>query len=156
MFKSKIYKKGVSPLIATILLVAVSLSLAGILYSWASQNAGNTVSSVTETQQQWTNCTAINLFIEEGCSYDTNTGISLILSDHSSVDIDQNLEISVTDTNNLIKATSFAPNFQGGAMAINSSVFSDPDALDGLGQIQRVYVFVKSCPDRKATTMSCD
>ena len=64
MFKSKIYKKGVSPLIATILLVAVSLSLAGILYSWASQNAGNTVSSVTETQQQWTNCTAINLFIE--------------------------------------------------------------------------------------------
>ena len=41
-------------------------------------------------------------------------------------------------------------------MAVNSSVLSDPTALNGLGKIQRVYVFIKRCPERKATTMSCD
>lgn len=156
LIKRKLNTRGVSPLIATILLVAVSLSLAGILYSWASQNAGNTVSSVTETQQQWTNCTAINLFIEEGCSYNDVNGISFILSDHSTVDIDENIEISVSSTTNVVEATTFAPNFKGGAMSVNRDVFSDPEAFDGLGSIQRVYVFVKGCPDRKATTMSCD
>lgn len=156
MFKLKITKKGVSPLIATILLVAVSLSLAGILYSWASQNASNTVTSVTSTQQQWAECSSINLYIEEGCTYDPETGISLILSDHSSVDIDSNLEITVIDKSNQTKYASFAPNFKGGAMTVDSSIFSDPEALNGLGEIQRVYVFVKRCQDRKATTTSCD
>ena len=36
MLKLKITKKGISPLIATILLVAVSLALAGVLYSYIS------------------------------------------------------------------------------------------------------------------------
>ena len=156
MLKLKITKKGISPLIATILLVAVSLALAGILYSWASHNASNTVSSVTDGQQQRIECSAINLFIEEGCSYDANTGINLIISDYSSVNIDENIEITVVDIDNRSKTASIPSNFQGGIMAVNSSVLSDPTALNGLGKIQRVYVFIKRCPERKATTMSCD
>lgn len=156
MFKLKITKKGVSPLIATILLVAVSLSLAGILYSWASQNASSTVTSVTSTQQQWAECSAINLYIES-CNFDSGNGkISLILSDHSSVDIDSNLEITIIDINNQTKYASFAPNFKGGVMTIDNSVFPESETLDDLEEIQRVYVFVKRCPDRKATTISCD
>jgi len=154
--KIKLTKKGVSPLIATILLVAVSLSLAGILYSWASQNAGNTVSDVSETQQKWSKCTAINLLIEPGCQYDTDTGISLILYDSSTVNIDENLVIEIFDTNNTIKSATFAPNFSGKAMTVNSSVLDDSDALDGLGQIQKVRIYVKSCSDKAATTLSCD
>jgi flagellin-like protein len=149
-------QKGVSPLIATILLVAVSLSLAGILYSWASQNAGDTVSDVSETQQKWSKCSSINLLIEPGCRYDTSTGISLILYDSSTIDIDENLVIEVFDTNNVIKHATFAPNFSGSAMTVNSSILDDADALDGLGQIQRVRVYVGSCSDKAATTTSCD
>jgi len=44
------FQKGLSPLIATILLVAVALSLAGILYSWSSQNAKETTEQKVQTQ----------------------------------------------------------------------------------------------------------
>ncbi len=154
-FKNK--KKALSPLIATILLVAVSLSLAGILYSWSSQNAKETTASLTDTTQKWTDCSSVNLYIETGCRYNTETGISLIVMDQSTVDIDDNLTMTVIDSNNSIISKTFAPNFKGKAMAINSSVYDDPDELEGLSlPIQRVRIFVNSCPDKAATTISCN
>ncbi len=153
----RLNKKGVSPLIATILLVAVSLSLAGILYSWASQNAKDTVNSVTETSKKWRDCSAINMYIEYGCTYDATTGISFILNDSSTVNIDDNLTVSVIDINNAIKSSTFAPNFSGRAMVITRAILSDPNALDGLNKpLQRVRVYVDGCPDRAASTTTCN
>jgi len=150
MFKIK-KQKAVSPLIATILLVAVSLSLAGILYSWASQNAGDTVSNVTETSAKWEKCNGVRLDIEQNCVYDTATGIRFILYDNSTIDLDGNITLSVIDSNNQIKTSTFAPNFQGRSMSINISEVS------GLTEpIQLVKVYLNLCPDRMAQTRSCN
>jgi len=155
--KFKLNNKGVSPLIATILLVAVSLSLAGILYSWASQNAGDTVNNVTETSKKWRDCSAINLYMEYGCTYDPDTGINFILNDSSTVNIDDNLTLTVIDANNVIKSASFAPNFSGRAMVIKSGVYPDDTVFEDLDEpITRVRVYVEGCPDRAATTNVCD
>jgi flagellin-like protein len=150
-------QKALSPLIATILLVAVSLSLAGILYSWSSQNAKETTTSLTETTQKWTDCGAVNLYIETGCRYDPETGISLILMDQSTVAIDENLTMTIIDNDNNIVSKNFAPNFKGKAMAINDSIFEDSEDLKGLVKpLQRIRIFVNSCPDKAATTISCN
>lgn len=156
MFQS-ITSKGVSPLIATILLVAVSLSLAGILYSWASQNATSTVTSVDETQKQWDFCKGVTLNIEQGCKYDPSTGINFILYNNSTVDFDGNITIVVIGANDLIHTATVVPNFQGGAMVINSATYSPSDALNGLSEpIKLVRVFIATCKDRVALTKSCD
>ncbi|MFA5745280.1 MAG: archaellin/type IV pilin N-terminal domain-containing protein [archaeon] len=155
--KFKLNKKGVSPLIATILLVAVSLSLAGILYSWASQNAGDTVNNVTETSKKWRDCSAINIYMEYGCTYDITNGISFILMDSSTVDIDDNLTLTIIDANQNVRSTSFAPSFSGRAMAINKSSYPlDANFTNLVKPLQRVRIYVEGCPDRAATTNTCD
>ena len=151
--------KGVSPLIATILLVAVSLSLAGILYSWASQNAGDTVNSVTETSKKWDYCKGITLNMEYGCRYDSTTGISFILYDNSTVDFDENIIINIIDANNNIGTATVTPNFQGRAMVINNTVYSESETqplTDLTEPLQLVKVYMNGCPNRTAQTRSCD
>jgi len=154
--KKSFKRRAVSPLIATILLVAVSLSLAGILYSWSSQNAKETTSNLSETTTQWGNCSSVNLYIEN-CTYDSDTGVSLILYDDSQIDIDNNLSLIVIDTNSEIATTSFEPSFSNSVMSVRTENFSNSDDFHDLGEpIQKIKIFVESCPDRAATTTICN
>ena len=41
IYTEKDYEEGVSPVIATILMVAITVVLSGVLYVWASELAGN-------------------------------------------------------------------------------------------------------------------
>lgn len=146
-------QKGLSPLIATILLVAVSLSLAGILYSWASGNAGDTVSSVTETSKKWEYCSNI-IFTLDNCRYDPQLGVSLILFDNSTVDFDDNLTLQIIDANDDIKIATIEPNFLGKAMSIKPVNYTED--LKGLvAPIKLVKVYLNGCSDRAALTRSC-
>jgi len=149
-------RQAVSPLIATILLVAVALSLAGILYSWSSQNAKETTANVTETTKGWINCGAVNIFVDYGCTYDIEDGISFVLNDQSTVAIDDNITMTVVDANKQVVSKSFAPNFQGRVMAVNNTVYDTPEDLQDLEEpLEKVMVYVNSCPD-KATYATCN
>lgn len=150
-------KKGISPLIATILLVAVALSLAGILYSWSSQNAKETTSSLTEKTNEWIDCTAIDFYIDYGCTYDSTDGVSFILYDKSTVELDDNLTLTVIDANNTIASSSFEPNFVGNAMSVSDSVYSSIEDFQNLTEpLKKVQVYIDNCPDRIAQTTSCN
>ncbi|MDD3178024.1 MAG: hypothetical protein PHR26_00735 [Candidatus ainarchaeum sp.] len=150
-------QKGISPLIATILLVAVALSLAGILYSWSSQNAKETTESLTKKTNEWIDCTAIDFYIDYGCSYDSTNGLSFILYDKSTVEIDDNLILTVIDANNHIVSSDFAPNFVGNAMAIDNSVYSPIEDFQNLSEpLKKVQVYIDSCPDKIAQTTNCN
>jgi len=147
--KLKLNNKGVSPLIATILLVAVSLSLAGILYSWASQNAWETVDSVTKTADNWRGCSSVSLNIEQGCTYNNET-LKFIIMDYSTVKIDENITITAIDVNGTIKSTSVNSNFIGKALQIN-----DSDNFKGLAEIKIIRVLIERCPSKVTTTNDC-
>lgn len=138
--------KAVSPLIATILLVAVALSLAGILYSWSSQSARETTDTMTETQARWTECSHVRLSIDIGCSYKSATGLSLVLIDNSTVEIKEDLTLMIIDTNNSIATTTIEPSFSNRAMQITED---SEDFLDKESPV-RARVFVNSCPDQVA------
>jgi len=154
--KLLIKKKGLSPLIATILLVAVSLSLAGILYSWSSQNAKETTASLSDTTNKWIDCSAVDIYIDYGCTYDSTDGLNFILYDKSTVQIDNNIVMTVIDNNNTIASSTFEPNFTGNAMAVNNTVYSNPDDFtDLVTPLKKVQVHVTSCPDKMTYTKKC-
>ncbi len=149
--------KAVSPLIATILLVAVALSLAGILYSWSSQSARETTESITETTEAWGECNYVRINIDTGCSYDPSTGLSLVLMDNSTVEINDKLNILVTDANGDIATAALETAFTNRAMQIRSINFedpNDPEDFEGLESPVRTRIFVDSCPDQ-FTTATC-
>lgn len=149
MFKKKL--NALSPLIATILLVAVSLSLAGILYSWASQNAKDTVTNVTESQAVWEKCQHVYLDIEQGCKYDSTGGISFILYDKSTTELDSNLVLTVIDSENEIKTVDLEPKFIGGAMSVKST------EVNGLTKpLMLVKIHYQECNQKVAQTRSCN
>lgn len=156
--KLSIKKKGLSPLIATILLVAVSLSLAGILYSWSSQNAKETTASLTDTTNKWIDCSAVDIYIDNGCQYDGNT-INFILFDKSTVQIDNNLILTVIDNNNTIKSATFLPNFSENvvAMTVDTGTFSNAtDFQDLVEPLKKVQVHVTSCPEKVTISTKCE
>ncbi len=147
--------QAVSPLIATILLVAVALSLAGILYSWSSQSARETTDTITDTTARWTECNLVKLSIDVGCRYNTTNGLSLILMDNSTVEIKEELTVMIIDSNNSIATTTVEPSFSNRAMQISipREGEDEDDFLDKESPV-RARVFVNSCPDQVATA-SC-
>ncbi len=156
MFKKNNSERGISPLIATILLVAVALSLAGILYSWSSQNAKDTTGSLTETTNDWIDCSSVDVYVDYGCEYDSTDGLNFILYDKSTVELDDNLIMTVIDANNTIRSATFEPSFTGNAMAINNTVYSnDSDFQDLAEPLKKVQIHVDSCPDRMTYTTKC-
>ncbi len=150
-------KKALSPLIATILLVAVALSLAGILYSWSSQNFRDTTTSVSETSSDWIDCSNVNIYIDSGCSYNSETGFSgLFVFDRSTITIDQNLIVTVIAADNQIASTSISPNFIGNAMSLDSLLNENED-FDALETpLKRVQVHVVNCPDKLSFVSRCN
>ncbi|MDD4049512.1 MAG: hypothetical protein PHX47_00715 [Candidatus ainarchaeum sp.] len=149
-------KKALSPLIATILLVAVALSLAGILYSWSSQNFRDTTTSVSDTSAEWIDCSNVNIYIDSGCSYTSLDGFgTLILFDRSTVEIDQNIVLTIIDSDDEIASVEIEPNFTGNAMSL-ASTLNAIDGVKGLATpLKRVQAHVKNCPDRVSYISRC-
>lgn len=149
-------KKALSPLIATILLVAVALSLAGILYSWSSQNVKSTTQSISDTSDDWKYCDGIILSLD-GCSYSNEKGFSnLILFSKSNVEIDKNFVITIIDSEDTIKSTEVAPDFIGTAMNLSSHVNQIEGIKDLVPPLKKVHVHLTSCPDHPAFVNKCD
>lgn len=153
-------RKALSPLIATILLVAVALSLAGILYSWSSQNFRDTTTRVSESQTDMINCSHVSIYLEAGCVYDSDPeegGFSnLILSDRSRIKIDQNIIVTVIDAETNIVSTSIEPNFIGSTMNLGGILNENEDFLGLEKPIQRIRVHVLDCPDQEASLSRCN
>jgi flagellin-like protein len=154
MFK----RKALSPLIATILLVAVSLSLAGILYSWSSQNVGDTTRSATEFTDDASYCTDVSISIDErNCSYnDVNGFTSLLIQDSSKVNIEGNLVLTVVDANNEIASIEIVPNFTGNLMSLGSILSGNEDFIGLETPLKRVQIHVKACPNQVHLVTRCN
>lgn len=149
-------RKALSPLIATILLVAVSLSLAGILYSWSSQNFGDTTTNVSATSENWDYCKDVFISIDD-CSYDSVSGFDgLLIRDSSKVIIDNNVVLTVIDANNTIASTEFNAVFTGNAMFLDSILNVNEDFIGLETPLKRVQVYVKNCPDKVSQITRCN
>ena len=94
--------KGVSPVIATVLMVAVAIAAAVVFYSWIMST---TASTTTQASAQAGTIGKYSLRIESAeCNTDSNT-ITLWIRNESDVDINANFTYLVTDTSGATVAT---------------------------------------------------
>jgi flagellin-like protein len=78
--------KGISPLIAAVLLIAVTMTIAGVLAFWASSFVQQGLEQ-SSNQTVATECNFGN-FLVDACSYDAGTGrLTLILNNIATVDL---------------------------------------------------------------------
>lgn len=80
-------RKGISPLIATVLLIAFTLSIAGLLGGWLSSLTKTQTETLEKTSREVVNCTgAIIDIVDVSCS-STNKQFKVTVSNIGSVDM---------------------------------------------------------------------
>ncbi len=85
--------KAISPLVAAVLLVAITMTIAGMLAFWASTFI-KTQTETFENQTQQTKCSFASIDIFD-CSYDTSSGtLTLVLQNTGGIAL-QNLTANV-------------------------------------------------------------
>lgn len=106
--------KGISPLIAAVLLIAVTMTLAGVLAFWAS----TFVQSGLESSANQTIATECNFgnFVVDACSYDSaGQRVTFILDNIGTVDL-SNISVFVIYPDNSLNYTQADGNLPSGAL----------------------------------------
>ncbi|MFH1752192.1 MAG: archaellin/type IV pilin N-terminal domain-containing protein [archaeon] len=158
VFKKRVEKnsrlKAVSPLIATVLLVAVSLSIAGILYSWGQRYVSEETGKITEQTGQQIECTYAGIEILD-CNYSNGYGLKFTLSSRGLVNLDENFTIVVIDAGNTsVEGTTDTDLAAGSAFPVNTNTFSDK-FVNLQTPLARVRVIPADCPEKYYETTNC-
>ncbi len=106
--------KGISPLIAAVLLIAVTMTLAGVLAYWAS----TFVQSGLESSSNQTIATQCNFgnFVIDACSYDNvNQRVTFILDNVGTVDL-YNITVFVIYPDNNVTSSSVTGTIGSGTL----------------------------------------
>ncbi len=106
--------KAISPLVAAVLLIAVTMTIAGVLAYWAS----GFVKSQTALFENQTVATECNLadFVVHRCSYNNNTAtLNLVLNNLRSIDLRQ-IVAQVVYPNETIRNEPFNETLVGGRL----------------------------------------
>jgi len=142
---SKYVFKGVSPLVAVVLLIAATMSLAGILAYWASSFVRTSLPEVNKTQQE---CQFMDFRIAT-CTYQSSTNtMTLILDNFRAVEV-KSLAVTIFDSAGIplspIALNESLPSGQYKGYSISMSS----------GNFTKIVVGTMFCPELKRET-GCD
>jgi len=129
--------KGISPLVASVLLIAATMSIAAILAYWASSFVHTTLPEVNKTQQE---CQFSDFTIYQ-CSYNINsTTLTLVLNNIRSVPLTQ-LNVFVFD----------ASGTPGSPIPLNGTIEPGnfmPYSITGVpSNFSKIVITSRICPD---------
>lgn len=114
-------RKGISPLVAAVLLIAVTMTIAGVLAYWASSFV-RSQTELFQNQTVATECNFGNLQVY-ACNYDSNsTKITMILNNIGTIDL-RDLIVYVIYPDNTIK--DYALNATLASRRLESYILSD-------------------------------
>ena len=118
--------KGVSPVIATVLMVAVAIAAAVVFYSWIMST---TASTTTQASAQAGTIGKYTLRIESAeCNADGNY-MRFFIRNESDVDINADFTYTITDTSGATVATGVKKDLFIGAHQDKSVTLDDVNAL---------------------------
>ncbi len=90
--------KGISPIVASVLLIAVTMTIAGVLAYWSSSFVEKQLPATTDADCKFAN------FIFDSCTYNSTTQkISFILNNRRNVDL-KNLTAYISYPNNTVSS----------------------------------------------------
>lgn len=131
--------KGISPLIASVLLIAFTVSVALIIFSWGMTFTKQTTSNVTLTALSSVQCSGASISIQN--LFLSNNSTTAVISNEGSIDLDS--IVSVIASNGTIFSSGITQLEKGGIKTItfNSSVscatFSKAIATTGCQGVER-------------------
>lgn len=123
-------RKGISPLIAVILLIAFTLVIAGLVAGWVTQFA-------QQQRQALTKCSDARLLIRGGVYNDNTNTLSLTVDNYGKVDL--GFRVVYENTDGSITSPDITYNLSAGSI----QSFSLPAVS---GDLKAVSVQSKSCP----------
>ena len=121
-------RKGVSPLIAVIMLIAVTMIVAGIVVTWTEQFATHSISEIRQ-------CSEAKAVIQTG-SYNAGT-LNLIIQNYGKVD----LTFSIYITDNSDAVTKLTNNFTINSMDMKTATFTGVTS-----DLREVTIQSNECP----------
>ena len=129
--------KGISPLVAAVLLIAVTMSIAGVLAYWASQFVTKSLPGVNESTTQ---CRFVN-FIIYNCLYNSTTGNLTVTLNN----------IQTVEVKNLMVYLSFLNGTMSSGTKLNETLASGEFrsyVLSGIpSDFSKIIVTTQVCPD---------
>lgn len=144
--------KGVNPLIATILLLLISLAIAGLLYSWLSGYTVEKTNQATQESEKQFTCSNAGFRILK-CDYTKGSPGQVLIKLESTGDIDLNsftIFVEYND-NNIGRFTEKDKNlYARGRLAWTTT------GLDSNAVISSVKIVPGTCPEVSQTTKNCD
>lgn len=148
--------KAVSSMIATVLLVAVSLAIAGILYSWSQTYLTRETVQISEVTSKQVDCAYANIEILE-CKYTQTGGLSFILNSIGSVDMPGGFKLSVLAADDKRAESSISSGLEAGNFqAINSEDLDNRTAYLQLETpLKRIRITPDDCPEKYTEVVKC-
>lgn len=137
-----ISKKGLSPLIATVLLIAIVMTTYGVLSGWAKDFARSMSTTIGERSKTKIRCSDSSLYIENGSYNATNDKLSVRMYNNGYETL-KNFELRLVLSNETVKEYSILPanvTLTPGEVEIfyNSSISTC--------NINEIIVFSSTCP----------
>ncbi len=104
-------RKGISPLVAAVILIAATMSIAGILSYWATSFVRTRLTSAENVTEE-TMCLSAKFRIYSGTYDDNNKELILILENQRSIDLELN-GLYLFDENDVLTEKSFTGTLEG-------------------------------------------
>ena len=149
--------KAVSPLIATILLVAVAMAITGILYSWSQTYVKRETTNIAEVTETQIGCSYAAIELSE-CAYNSSTGLVFWLTNSGRNDLNAGFTLTVIDSANNEATGKINSVIEKGVIKpIKTSSLSNPSTFQSLTTpLKLIQVVPKECPDKATTLTSCN
>jgi flagellin-like protein len=140
--------KAISPLVAAVLLVAITMTIAGMLAFWASSFIkGQT--EVFENQTQQTKCSFANLEVFD-CTYDASTKtLTLVLQNTGGIEFN-NLTANIVYSDSTVETKELSGTL--GVAELKSYTITN---LTSNITISQVIVKSKECPTMPGASSAC-
>ncbi|MBI4017337.1 MAG: hypothetical protein HY366_00115 [Candidatus Aenigmarchaeota archaeon] len=151
--------KGISPLIATVLLIAFVIAAAGILSNFVLPFTRERASEVSTTGTQNIKCSFANIFVKEAKWNSTTTTLSLTIENNGRESL-KNFRASVLRTNNTVTNVLLAP-LTAELLPGSIDTLSNATHIGTCSDISSVVTFADTCPNdardevKKAAIQSC-
>ncbi|MEM5854318.1 MAG: archaellin/type IV pilin N-terminal domain-containing protein [Candidatus Aenigmatarchaeota archaeon] len=140
--------KGISPLVASVLLIAITMSVAGILAFWVSSYTGQTLPKVNRTEEE---CRFSNFEIFSCILYNATGNLTLTLRNIGSYDLTQlKAQVFLTDgtVTQPLNLEGTLPRGEFRTYVISTGISTD--------KFSKVVVLTSLCPQLSSEESNCE
>jgi flagellin-like protein len=146
-------KKGISPLIATVLLIALTLVVGGLLGSWLTSMSKTQTGTIEEAAKTQINCTSAFLDIVDVICSNSTQKLQVVITNLGDIEL-YGFSVLATIDNTFYQNSTGGPNsthpLSPGEQAVLTYYCNNTEYCVGGRKVQSVRVTPSNCPQSYA------